>query len=122
GGQVFGVTWPPRTRADQVLLHAPMTVEYELPAGASRVAATVELALDDVPVHARSWADCDVTVTAQGSAPQQIHLTAAQPKATINLPIDGAGLIIQLDAGAHGPMLDRVRLVDAMVLVRVAGP
>jgi hypothetical protein len=122
GGSVFGVPWPPRAIDDVLHLHAPVTIEIELPSGASRVAAAVELALDDVPAHARGWADCFVNVSTAGGAAHQVHLHAASPRGTINVPVSGTTLTIEIDAGAHGPLLDRVRLTDAIVLVRQAAP
>ncbi len=119
GGRVFGVAWPPRVSDDQLHLHAPVAVEIELPDGAQRLAARVELALEDVPAHARPLADCALIVAVDGAPVLRLSLNSANPAATINLPVRAGKITFTLDPGLHGPTLDRVRLTDAIVLIRV---
>ncbi len=45
------------------------------------------------------------------------RLREASPSAWINTTAHSQSLRLELDAGANGPVLDRVRLRDAVVLV-----
>lgn len=116
GGEVFGVAWPPQVRRGALHLHAPVTVALDLPPGAARLAAAVELALDDVPPHQRTLADCRVILETPGTAPLVVRLDARQPRTRINLPVRPGPLILRLDPDAD-PTLDRVRLIEAQVLL-----
>jgi len=116
GGDVFGMPMPPHMEAGAWRMHAPVTVRFDLPEGATRFGAVAQLDADgDEPVH---WADFVVRVTA-GDATQECRITSDEPSCRINLPFDGAAtmLTIELDAGANGPVMDRLALRDAVVLV-----
>lgn len=121
GGEVFGMTVAPEWRAGVLDAHAPATLAFTLPAGAERFAAGVELGLDDVPPHVRGWANVLVSAAAGSSASPPLALTAAQRVSELNLPLRGASeLILTLDPAANAEILDRVRLRDAVILVRRA--
>lgn len=119
GGEVFGVAMPPTPHENGGLgLHAPTTVTFELPRGASRVTMRVALDLgEDVPAARRSLAGCEVVVYDGDEAVGGAELGVDEPEHTLTLPVRGRSLRIELKPGVNGPVLDRVRLSDAEVLV-----
>lgn len=121
GGRSFGLDLPPWVDPESVIhLHAPITVEFDLPDGVQRFAATAELDLpEDLPDSRRGWADFLLTVGDGGSDPLRLHAEA--PNAQLNLEIDpsASSLILRLDPAANGPILDRLRLRDAVLLQRM---
>ena len=52
------------------------------------------------------------------TSPAASPLTADDPAAAVNLPLGPGPLIVELDPAANGPILDRVRLIDPLVLLR----
>ena len=119
GGKVFGLAWPPgRADGADVLLHAPVTIQYALPRGTQRLAATAVLATE--PGASNELADFIVTVAVDGQDIGSYHISAAQPTASINLLSAGSVLTIRLDPGINGPVMDRLRLVEPMLLVHPA--
>jgi hypothetical protein len=132
GGRVWGVDWPARRDAGGLRLHAPATLRFDLPAGARRWSARAELDLpDDLPPERAGWADFVLRV--MGSTETQrdsrhdakaFHFTAERREAAINLPLaeGGEALVLQLDEGLNGPVLDRLRLREMRLLVRVPEP
>lgn len=118
GGEVFGVAMRPRVEADGALwLHAPVAVTFELPEGARRLAAEAALAGGaDAPSELHAWADFELTVTVDGES-QRYRLHGDQPRVRLNAALSGSSLRLELTAGANGPVLDRLRLRDAVVLI-----
>jgi len=120
GGAVFGVTMPPRARGDGLWLHAPVTVRVELPAGARRVAAAMELLpeadRDPAVAEAAGWAGCDLTVESEAGS-QTITLGPGQNRDELNLEVAGDALTLRLEPGRNGPVLDRLLLRRPRVLV-----
>jgi hypothetical protein len=114
----------PLSAAD-LLLPGPMAVEWDLPAGAARLAGRAEL-----PPECLVWGDCIVrigTVTGLGGAGEftelaGARLSAERPALDFNVAFDGASgarrLRIEVDAGEHGPIMDRVLLRRALIRVR----
>ncbi len=116
GGKVFGLAWAPgRADGADVLMHAPVTVRYALPQGTQRLAATAVLATE--PGTSNELADFTVTVAVDGQDIGSYHISASQPTASINLLSAGSVLTIRLDPGVNGPVMDRLRLVEPMLLV-----
>lgn len=116
GGEVFGLAMPPRVERSVLKLHAPVTVELTLPDGAARLAAAAELDSDG-PAGDADWADFFVQLKAGDTALGRHAISSAQPRALINVAISGKTLTITLDAGANGPVMDRLRLREAVVFV-----
>lgn len=115
GGEVFAMPLRPRTEGTDVLLHAPMTVTFELPKGAQRFAA--EAVLDVDPHDPVAWAGFGVIVRAGSEELARYALSANQASVDINLSVAGATtLTLELDASFNGPVMDRLRLRDAAVL------
>lgn len=119
GGTVFGVQMPPKIdREGAIRLHAPTTIGFELPAGASRLALTAEIDLDDgVPASQRRLAGCELVVFDGQVEIARQTLAPDQPPRRLNLPLKGRSLRIGIEPGVNGPVLDRVRLSDAEVLI-----
>jgi len=118
GGEVFGVPYPPRADGETITLHAPATVRFTLPDGAQRLAATVRL---DLPAalseDRRRLADCTLRIDHGQAQPTVIELSAEQPESRLNLPLTGGTLQITAAEGEFGPILDRIALTDALMLV-----
>ena len=116
GGEVFGVPMPPRVKDGTLWMHAPVKVRFDLPAGAVRFAARAVLdaqGSDD----ASSWSDLIVKVAVGGNAHPPIHLHAAEPGADLSVATEGGILTIELDPALYGPVMDRILLRQAVVLV-----
>lgn len=119
GGEVFGVPMPPRPTPDGALkLHAPVALDYDLPDGASRVAFSIGLVLGDevAPSH-RALAGCELVVYDGEQVIERSELLPDTPSRRINLPLKSADLRIELKPGVNGPVLDRVLLSEAELLV-----
>ena len=115
GGTVFGMTWPHRIDGASISLHAPITVRFDLPPGARRLAtiAALDAGLQD-PVE---WADFTVDVEVDDQSIGQYHFTADQAEVPLNIAVAGASVTFRLDPGANGPVMDRLRLVEPVVLI-----
>ncbi|MEM7624969.1 MAG: hypothetical protein AAF333_05020 [Planctomycetota bacterium] len=127
-GTAFGLSVTPAVRGDTLHLRAPMTVRYVLPEGVRRFAAKATLDLPDgLPTDRARWANVGLSVgfdTTTPVAPRRWVLRPGQPGVTINLPLPpasdgdpGRRLTLEIDPAAHGPVLDRLRLTDAVLLV-----
>jgi len=89
----------------------PIVARYALPAGCQRFIADAEL-----PRDARTWGDCELVVRSDDEEIFRTHLSSATPVASINVPVKGRELTIEVAAGAHGPIQDLVRLHRPMLL------
>ena len=117
GGEVFGLPMRPHVVGGALHLRAPVTVRFELPEGAARFAGEAELATGpDAPRELLEWADFDLIVRS-GDEQQRWHLYGQQPRVEVNLPLGQRTLEIELEPGVNGPIMDRVRLIEAYVLV-----
>lgn len=119
GGEVFGVEMPPRVGADGTLrLHAPTTLGYDLPQGASRLVFTVAMEVDEsIPESRRQLAGCDLVVYEGDRVLARHALSPDGPAKHLNLPLAGGGLRLAIEPGVNGPVLDRVTITRAEVLV-----
>ncbi len=118
GGQVFGVAALPRIEQSDILLHAPVTVEFDLPPGAVRFAANALLDAPPGSHPAAAWADFSVIVRDDTGEVAKADLSATFTAARLNHPVAGRTLTIQLHESRNGPILDRLRLSDAAILIR----
>lgn len=119
GGEVFGVAMPPSVSVDGAIkLHAPIALGFDLPKAASRLAFTVAMDLDDtVPESRRPLAGCELVVIDGDKEIARHTLTPDGPAKRLNLPLTGGGLRLVLESGVNGPVLDRVIVTDAQLLV-----
>jgi hypothetical protein len=103
-----------------VEIPGPMSVEFALPAGATRVSATIEL-----PEASWTWGDCRVKVEslggtgAAGAVLLDAHLNSETPAAKLAgvIPAGSSALRISVDAGERGPVQDRVLVRRGLVLL-----
>lgn len=123
GGAYFGVPAPPECRAGgAIALHAPITAAFDLPAAARRVVMTLELdRSDDLPEERYAWAGCVAVVRLGATELARVTIDAEQDTHRLNLALPsatgGRALTLALEEGVNGPVLDRVLLRDAEVLV-----
>ncbi|MEM6460141.1 MAG: hypothetical protein AAF710_12200 [Planctomycetota bacterium] len=126
--RAFGLDWPAEIAGDTLRLHAPAAVRFVLPPGARRFAGTAEL---DLPLGL-SDAQRRLANTRLDLPGRSFRLHAGRSRQDFNLPLsprdldaddDGAPTLpLRLDPAAHGPLLDRVRLRDLVVLVDSPDP
>jgi len=116
---VFGLAIPPRVEGRAIRAHAPATLTFELPEGAARFAALAELDTVDAPDTISEWADFQFVLLSESTEVGRWHLDGAEPRVLINTPVTGRELTIRLEAGVNGPILDRLRMSDAVILVRI---
>lgn len=135
--KVFTTPWPVHEQAGALFMHAPATVTLTLPAGSSVVAARLDLDVEPTD-PGRAWADFVVRLTMEGdktvgrdpAAPVAVTELAKQAMneqnptgrlhAVLPKPSGSAGprtLILTLDPALNGPIMDRLKLTDAWVVV-----
>ena len=119
--RVFGLPVPVRVTGRSIRMHAPGSVAFELPAGSERFAGVAELDTRDAPPGIAVWADFQVVVSSKNPQDQRFRVTGHKRIVRINIPVAGPGLTIRLDPGMNGPILDRLLLRDAVILVRLPG-
>lgn len=121
GSEVFGQAMPPRNEGSALMLHAPVAVRFDVPDGAERFVAEAALSLpNDVPAGRHAWASCDLVILSGGAELYRQTIDAEYPEHRVNIELpEGGELIVRLEAGANGPILDRVELRNAEVLVEV---
>ncbi|MEM6259180.1 MAG: hypothetical protein AAGI37_12925 [Planctomycetota bacterium] len=119
GGEVFGVAMTPRVETDGALrLHAPVTLGYALPERASRLVFSVAMDVDDtISESRRAMAGCELIVYDGDRVLAKHALTPDGPAKRINVPLRSEELRIELAPGVNGPVLDRVLITRAEVLV-----
>ncbi len=119
GGEVFSVKMPPRIDRDgSIHLHAPTTLGFDLSKGASRLAFMVAMDLDDtIPQTRRAMAGCELIVYDGDEVIARHTLTPDGPPKRLNVALAGGDLRIALQAGVNGPVLDRVVISQAELLV-----
>lgn len=118
GGSSLGLPLPPRLADSSVWMHAPVTVVYELPNQATRFSATAMVASEQAPSFARAWTDFEVIIRAANQVASSHRLTDRKRKVAINTRLLGRQLAIELIPGNNGPIMDRMMLHNALVLVR----
>lgn len=126
GGEMFGLSMPPEKTGDQLDLHAPVGLSFALPAGAERVALTALLNHEQAPAGFLNTADCDLSVR-WGEASNSTRLWRKTPRTRIVManPLktaDAGDLLITLEPGRNGPVLDRVRIQEAFITLKTPAP
>lgn len=104
--------------ASEIVIPGPMSVWWELPDGAVRLAFIAEL-----PSAMRTWGDCELIVETgrEGMWSEIVRepLTGDRPEVRVNIPIAGEGPLLRftLDEGRYGPIQDRVVIKRAVLLI-----
>lgn len=103
----------PALDAWDLIAPGPMAVEFELPAGAMRMATRLEL------VDPRSpWGDCEVVFALDNREVLRRHLSAADAGADIAIDLTNAAVLkVSIEPGAYGPIRDSVALRRPLILV-----
>ena len=118
GGEVFGQPMPPRQEHGLVVLHAPVETAFDLPRNARRLAMTAALTFDqDIPADRHAWASCDLVILEGDDELFRQTIDAENPEHQINVELSGGELTFRLESGANGPVLDRIELREAEVLI-----
>jgi hypothetical protein len=97
----------------RIVCRGPIVVRYALPPGCRRFAAEAAL-----PEAARVWGDYELIVRDDEEEVYRERLNADAPRQTINVPLRGSELTIELTQGANGPIQDDLVLARAMLLVQ----
>lgn len=100
-----------------VELPGPLSAEWELPAGARRISAGVEL-----PAAAREWGECTVVVEVSSPSVKElarVKLDGEHAAGSFNaeIPAGAARLRISVLEGSRGPVENRAVLKSPMMLV-----
>ncbi len=90
----------------------PLSVRYSLPHGASWLSAEAEL-----PLEARAYGNFDLVIRDDQREIFSGRLSAENPRSTINAPLRGSALTVEITEGSSGPVQDHVVLLNAFVLV-----
>jgi len=98
--------------AVDLLMPGPMSVRWEIPAGARRFSALAELPLDALP-----WGECELIIEVDGDERLRERLDSQRRRVRFNVPLDGEELEVRLEPGARGPINDRVILRQALILL-----
>lgn len=102
--------------APDIELPGPMGVTWTLPTNAQRVAGVIEL-----PASARAWGDCNVILLdAAGKERWSARVNNQAPRHAFNLDLTNAptqDLTLRVDAGANGPIEDRILVRRALILL-----
>ncbi len=101
--------WP----APSVEFRGPMVAHYELPPESSRFVCDAIL-----PESSRTWGDVQLIVRCDGEEVGRFEINAASPVASINAPLPGSELTIELAEGRNGPIQDLLVLRNPMILRR----
>ena len=85
---------------------------YELPEDAARFGGTFELDENTAP-----WGDCVVSIELDGREIFSQRLHENRRTAPFSVTAQGRELTVRVDPGEYGPILDRVSLKRAIVLL-----
>jgi hypothetical protein len=120
GAQAFGVDFPPMVNMQGVSMQAPTTLQFDLPSDVSRFAtdAVIDWQASDPP-RARNWTDFSLTVKLDDKVVLELAFNSKSPEHRINLQIPPGSkqITFQVTPGLNGPVMDRVRLVEPVLLI-----
>jgi hypothetical protein len=91
----------------------PLIVRYALPPNCQRFTAEASL-----PPDARAWGDFELVIKSDDTEIFRTRLNSENAAASINAPVTGRELTIELLAAARGPIQDRLILQRAMILMK----
>lgn len=114
GGKIFGVEHPVTTSQGVIGLHAPIQVRFTLPEGAARFSASAMIAEE-----ARAAGDMKIFLLDEKGELAAEHLHPGKTTATLAAPLRSRELTLKLDDAAGGPVLDRLELHEARILIKI---
>gem|GEM_PF-5741403 len=126
GGEVFGLSTAPQKVDDHLALHAPVGLSFVLPQGAERVALSASLNDEQAPAGFLNTADCELSIR-WGDASSTTRLWRKTPQTRVVMAhppstADAKDLLVVLDPGRHGPVLDRIRIDEALIVIKTPAP
>tara|TARA_Y100001933_G_scaffold195203_1_gene195475 strand:+ start:74507 stop:75613 length:1107 start_codon:yes stop_codon:yes gene_type:complete len=120
GAQAFGVDFPPSISDQAITMQAPTTLQFTLPKGVTRFAADALINwTQHDPPRARKWTDFTLYLRVDDKPVAELSFNAKSPQHRINLPITPGSkqLSIQITPGLNGPVMDRLRLSEPVLLI-----
>lgn len=90
----------------------PLVARYILPGNCRRFATEAA-----IPRDSHQWADFELIIRSDDEEVFRAHMYADNPTATINVPLSGTELTIELTEGRHGPIQDRLILEYPLLLL-----
>lgn len=110
---VFGLAMPVKLGRSAITLQAPLRWQLALPAGSMKLSMVARSI-------AGPWTDVTLKLTPVGASKPAIdkRLDAENPQVAVDVNLEKPRVILELDAGLHGPIMDRVELLDAFVVVK----
>ncbi len=115
-GEVFGRAWPVLWRDGSLHAHAPATLRFDLPQGVTRFACHAQL--DTPSGQAQRWASMELIIACDGKELTRQKLDADHSSLNINVQLEGFELTLELREAANGPIMDRLRLSEATLLLQ----
>ncbi|WP_145072813.1 hypothetical protein [Poriferisphaera corsica] len=116
---VFGKSYRHEISQRVMKLHAPLSLRFDLPRGVVRLGGIVELDEDEDVPQLAGWADMNVVFRGNGYE-KKYRLNGEARRHDIEVNLEGKReVFVELDEGLNGPVLDRMRLLDAKLLIRV---
>jgi len=131
---VFGLKMAPWIAGSDIHLHAPVAIQFTLPQEARRFSGLAQIDTGDRESQKETspgalsksasagkvgWADFVVKVAIDQIPTASYHVHAGQPEVKMNFQVTGRTLTIELDSGRNGPVMDRLRITQAIVLLAV---
>jgi len=107
----------PPLGASRILLSGPVTVQYTLPTGATRLAMTAY-----APRHSAQWGDLELVIRSGETEVARNRINANSPSVSINVPLTSRDLTIELTQGENGPVQDQVILSLGLLGIGPARP
>jgi hypothetical protein len=121
GGSAFGVAMPPRVMDRSVALHAPVAVRFTLPNGAKRFSTHVRLAPEAGAEAVARWAGCTLLIEPADGETARFSFDgqkARQKRINLAMKPGASAITLRVEPGINGPVLDRLQLDDARILVK----
>ncbi|MGD9693088.1 MAG: hypothetical protein AB7G17_09895 [Phycisphaerales bacterium] len=112
GVRVLESSTTPAWNAYDIELGGPLSATWEMPAGALKFSALVEM-----PLATRPWGDCEVAVLVDGVEVWKARLWGGEPAARVGVSTAGRRLTVEVRPGAQGGVNDRPVLRRAIVVV-----
>ena len=116
---VFGKSYRHEIGKRLMKLHAPLSLRFDLPRGVVKLGGVVELDEDEEVPQLAGWADMNVVFRGLGYE-KKYRLNKDAKRHEVEVDLEGKReVFVELDEGLNGPVLDRMRLLDAKLLIKV---
>ena len=117
---VFGKSYRLKISKHDILMHAPLKLRYQLPDGAVKMSALVEMDQQDNLPQLSKWADMNLILRkVKLKKAYPFHLNSKNEKHEFTIDLIGEReLVVELDPGINGPVLDRMIMRNAVLLIK----